>query len=126
MVSRRRFLISTLTASAAVATGFVPSPIEKIVSNKNTITLKEDSNPIVISTWNHGIPANERALDTVEAGVRIPEGNPNIMSVGYGGLPDRDGHVTLDASIMDENGNAGSVGCIEHIKHIPIHGVLLC
>lgn len=127
MVSRRKFLISTLTASAAVVTGFVPLPIEKEVTNNSTIALKEDSNPIVISTWNHGIPANQkawevlgenkRALDAVEAGVKIPEGDPNIMSVGYGGLPDRDGHVTLDASIMDEYGNAGSVGCIEHIKH---------
>src|SRR5882757_8928791 len=83
--------------------------------------------PIVLSTWNFGAAANEeawkilnaggRALDAVEAGVRVPEADPKNTSVGYGGLPDRDGRVTLDACIMDEHGNCGSVACIEHIMH---------
>ena len=83
--------------------------------------------PIVISTWNFGLQANEeawkilsaggKALDAVEAGARVPEGDPKETSVGLGGLPDRDGRVTLDACIMDENGNIGSVACLEHIVH---------
>ncbi len=83
--------------------------------------------PIVISTWEFGKVANAeawktlgsggRALDAVEAGVKIPEADPNNHSVGYGGLPDRDGRVTLDACIMDEKGNCGSVMCLEHIVH---------
>ncbi|MGI9173868.1 MAG: isoaspartyl peptidase/L-asparaginase, partial [Rhodothermales bacterium] len=83
--------------------------------------------PVVISTWNHGLPANDvaweildgggRALDAVEAGVQVPEADPASQSVGYGGLPDREGHVTLDACIMDENGDAGSVAFLEGIKH---------
>jgi N4-(beta-N-acetylglucosaminyl)-L-asparaginase len=83
--------------------------------------------PIVISTWNHGLPANVaawkilaaqgRALDAVEAGVRTAEADPKVDSVGYGGLPDRDGKVTLDACIMDEEGNCGSVAFLQHIKH---------
>ncbi len=83
--------------------------------------------PIVLSTWYFGIPANEeafkilnsggRALDAVEAGVQVPEGDPKVRSVGYGGLPDRDGHVTLDACIMDEEAGCGSVAFLEHIKH---------
>src|SRR5210317_832414 len=74
------------------------------------------SRPMIISTWGHGIPANEaaweelakggRALDAVEKGVRVAELDPKITSVGYGGFPDRDGIVTLDACIMDETGNA--------------------
>ena len=60
---------------------------------------------------------NGRALDAVEAGVKIPEGDPNERSVGYGGRSDRDGRVTLDAYIMDEFSNIGSVACLEHIKH---------
>lgn len=82
---------------------------------------------MVISTWKHGIPSNEvawkvlqkggTAVDAVEQGVRVPEGNPENISVGYGGLPDRDGNVTLDACIMDSNGNAGSVCFLQHIKH---------
>lgn len=83
--------------------------------------------PVVISTWRHGIPANEAAwkilstggyaLDAVEAGVKIPEADPEVTSVGYGGLPDRDGHVTLDACIMDDKYNCGSVAYLEHIMH---------
>jgi N4-(beta-N-acetylglucosaminyl)-L-asparaginase len=83
--------------------------------------------PVVISTWDFGKAANEaawqvlsqngRSIDAVEAGVKIPEADPNITSVGYGGLPDRDGKVTLDACIMDENGKAGSVCAIEGIMH---------
>jgi N4-(beta-N-acetylglucosaminyl)-L-asparaginase len=83
--------------------------------------------PIVLSTWNFGLKANEaawevlkkggRALDAVEAGVKIPEGDPTERSVGYGGRPDRDGRVTLDSCIMDEMSNIGSVGCLEFIKH---------
>ena len=57
------------------------------------------------------------ALDAVEAGVRVPEADPDNLSVGYGGLPDRDGNVTLDASIMKGNGECGSVTFLQHIKH---------
>jgi N4-(beta-N-acetylglucosaminyl)-L-asparaginase len=83
--------------------------------------------PIVISTWDFGKAANAeawktlsaggRALDAVEAGVKIPEADESNQSVGYGGLPDRDGRVTLDACIMDEKANIGSVMCLEFIKH---------
>lgn len=83
--------------------------------------------PIVISTWRHGIAANEgawevlsqngSALDAVEAGVRITEADPTGRSVGYGGLPDREGNVTLDACIMDENMQCGSVAFLQHIMH---------
>ncbi len=57
------------------------------------------------------------SLDAVEAGARVPEADPDDSSVGYGGLPDRDGNVTLDASIMDHLGNAGSVSFLQHIMH---------
>ena len=56
-------------------------------------------------------------MDAVEAGVKIPEADPSNQSVGYGGLPDRDGYVTLDACIMDENGGCGSVMFLQHIVH---------
>jgi L-asparaginase/N4-(beta-N-acetylglucosaminyl)-L-asparaginase len=85
------------------------------------------NNPIVISTWEHGIDANKaaweilskkgKALDAVEAGVKVSEADPKVSSVGYGGFPDRDGRVTLDACIMDENSNCGAVAFLEHIKH---------
>lgn len=83
--------------------------------------------PIVISTWDFGVVANAAAwevlapggsaLDAVEAGVRIAEADLENMTVGKGGYPDRDGHVSLDACIMDEHGNCGSVAALEHIAH---------
>ena len=84
-------------------------------------------NNIVISTWSHGIKANDEAwrilseggksIDAVEAGVSVTEADITNRSVGIGGRPDRDGHVTLDACIMDENSRCGSVACLEGIKH---------
>lgn len=83
--------------------------------------------PIVVSTWNHGLPANEaawqvlkekgRALDAVEKGVKVAEADPKVTTVGYGGFPDREGKVTLDACIMDEQGNCGSVAFLQNIMH---------
>ncbi len=83
--------------------------------------------PTVISTWKHGVAANEKAyeilnnggnsLDAVEQGVRVSEDDPTVLSVGYGGLPDAEGRVTLDAAIMDWKARIGSVICIEHIKN---------
>ncbi len=85
------------------------------------------SSPVIITTWEPNIPANRvaaallerggRALDAIEQGVRLTEADPNDTSVGYGGLPDREGIVTLDASVMDEFGNVGSVAALEGIMH---------
>lgn len=94
----------------------------KVAAGKNAVR-----KPVVISTWKFGLEANEaawkilkdkgRALDAVEAGVMVPEADPKERSVGYGGRPDRDGRVTLDACIMDEFSNIGSVAALEFIKH---------
>jgi N4-(beta-N-acetylglucosaminyl)-L-asparaginase len=83
--------------------------------------------PVVISTWKQGVKANEKAyeilinggssLDAVEQGVRVAEDDPNILSVGYGGLPDNEGRVTLDAAIMDWKARIGSVVFLEHVKN---------
>jgi N4-(beta-N-acetylglucosaminyl)-L-asparaginase len=52
-----------------------------------------------------------------EKGVNDTEANLANLTVGLGGFPDRDGHTTLDACIMDSTGNAGSVMFLEHVKH---------
>jgi len=87
----------------------------------------EATYPRIISTWNHGLSANKEAwknlmdgkngISAVEAGVKISEADPKVRSVGYGGFPDRDGIVTLDACIMDKNSNCGSVSFLQNIKH---------
>lgn len=84
--------------------------------------------PLIVSTWDFGREANfaafakiragGTALDAVEAGARVPEADPNNHSVGLGGYPDRDGRVTLDASIMDDAGGLGSVAAVEDIVHV--------
>lgn len=114
--TRRRFLKTT----AALASFFSFNSLAARASSPA-------SAPTVISTWDFGkqanaeawkiLAANGRALDAVEHGVWVPEGDPKETTVGLGGLPDRDGRVTLDACIMDEKANCGSVLCLEHIVH---------
>lgn len=91
---------------------------------KNTSQINKQ--PIVVSTWDAGLNANlaawkvlsagGTALDAVEQGVMVTENEINCC-VGLGANPDRDGHVTLDASIMDHQFNCGSVAFLERIKH---------
>jgi N4-(beta-N-acetylglucosaminyl)-L-asparaginase len=113
MFNRRKFLqLGSLGLTAAGLSGFRPAA----TGNK----------PIVISTWDAGIAANQaawkvlrnkgRALDAVEQGVMVTE-SAQSCCVGLGANPDRDGYVTLDASIMDEHANCGSVAFLERIKH---------
>ena len=124
MSNRRNFLKTTALASAGLALQSFVTKSDENDCQSDFIPVKK---PIVLSTWRFGIEANVgaweilkkggRALDAVEAGVKIPEGNPDERSVGYGGRPDRDGRVTLDACIMDELSNIGSVASLEYIKH---------
>jgi isoaspartyl peptidase/L-asparaginase-like protein (Ntn-hydrolase superfamily) len=123
MSNRRNFIKGT--ALGALAALFLPKLSSFKTPQKNPNSRK--GLPVVISTWNHGLPANDaamsilqnggRAIDAVEAGARVPEADPKSLSVGYGGLPDRDGHVSLDACIMDHTGNCGAVSFLQHIKH---------
>ena len=100
--SRRQFIKNT------ALTGIIlPSIIKEFPEVKNSES-KVIQYPITIATWN-----NKKAI----AGAMVPEADPEDTSVGYGGFPDRDGDVTLDASIMDHKGNAGAVMYLEGIKH---------
>jgi len=63
------------------------------------------------------LDAGGSSLDAVEQGVMVEEADINNETVGKGGRPDRDGKVTLDACIMDKDGNCGSVVCMQHITH---------
>lgn len=117
MISRRSFIAKSSLAVAGLS----------VAKTGLSISSSQNKLPIVISTWNHGLPANEAAwkvlssgghsLDAVEAGVRVPEGDPKVITVGKGGIPDASGKVTLDACIMDEKGRAGCVTFLEHIVH---------
>jgi len=121
MFNRRKFVkLSAAGASLSVLSN-------KLLANPLPTAPNAAGFPVVISTWNFGIAANQeawktlstggRALDAVEAGVKIPEADITNHTVGRSGYPDRDGHVTLDACIMDENGNCGAVAAMEYIAH---------
>ena len=124
-MERRKFLKSAGIVSAVALTG-LPDLKATIRHEKKSETNKVRK-PVVISTWNHGLAANEgawkilskggTALDAVEKGVMVTEDDLSNLSVGLGGLPDREGKVTLDASIMDHNGKCGGVAFLQRIKH---------
>lgn len=115
MQDRRNFLLRTILGSVGMALG------GKLKASPAAVT-----GPVVVSTWDAGLEANKaawevlknngRALDAVEKGVMVTEASQNCC-VGLGANPDRDGYVTLDACIMDEHFNCGSVAFLERIKH---------
>lgn len=123
MASRRKFLKNSLLSSTLVLPGAVKKSID-LFSRRSEKVLRK---PLILSTWNHGKAANEKAwsvlhqtgsiLDAVEEGVKVTEADRNSRSVGLNGLPDREGIVTLDASIMNSNGDCGSVCFVRQIKH---------
>ena len=119
-MERRKFLKNASLTGVGLAVGSTLTSCKDVTSKteipktaKSTTAL-----PLVIATWN--VPNASKkawgilqkggnALDAVEAGCKVEEADVANQSVGKGGLPDRDGNVTLDACIMDKNGNCGSV-----------------
>jgi N4-(beta-N-acetylglucosaminyl)-L-asparaginase len=109
-VSRRTLLAATPVAAFA-----------------GTAAARPAAPAVMVSTWDFGAAANAAglaaradggsALDMVEAGGRVAEADESNSSVGYGGLPDRDGRVTLDACIMGWNGDIGAVCALEDVVH---------
>lgn len=118
MIDRRKFI------RASAFTGLAGFISQKLNAGITPEIIK--GKPVVISTWDAGLNANKaawevlskggRALDAVEKGVMVTEAEQNCC-VGLGANPDRDGFVTLDACIMDEFSNCGSVAFLERIKH---------
>ncbi|WP_452223926.1 isoaspartyl peptidase/L-asparaginase family protein [Lacinutrix chionoecetis] len=127
-MKRRQFLKNATLSTAGLAIGSAivscteNTKTEKVVSVDKSVA----SLPLVIATWNVPNATTEAykilenggsALDAVEAGCKVEEADVTNQSVGKGGLPDREGNVTLDACIMDKNGNCGSVVYLQNITH---------
>lgn len=123
MTTRKDFFKLGLLGSTLL----IPETFQKATKTFLRTHSSAREKPIILSTWNHGMAANARAwevlqsggsiVDAVEQGVRVTENDESNRSVGLAGFPDREGIVTLDASIMKGSGECGSVAFVRRIKH---------
>jgi N4-(beta-N-acetylglucosaminyl)-L-asparaginase len=115
-LDRRSFLVSGAAATALAASA--------------TPAASASRTPVFLSTWDFGAPANARAaeviagggslLDAIEKGINVVEDDPSVDSVGYGGLPNAQGDVELDAGIMDGSAHRAGAVCNLHKIRNPI------
>lgn len=131
--TRRKFFLSTLAGTVAASAGkfFGGAPAaeagNKLQTNGTGVGATQGKRPLIISAHN-GLPHLEGGmqvlrnggdtLDAVLAVVTKVEDDPNDHTVGYGGLPNEDGVVQLDACVMHgPTSRCGAVGAIEDIKN---------
>ena len=128
-MKRRNFLQKASITSLSLVAGstllsYGEDHSKELIEDQNIV---KDVKPIVIATWNvqnatakawEVIQKNQSALDAVEQGCMVEEADVKNSTVGMGGLPDRDGHVTLDACVMDKDGNYGAVVNVQNITHV--------
>ena len=123
-VSRRNFIKGVAAAGAVAATS------SHRAAEAGASVPASAQGAVFLATWPHGHPAVDRAaevlakggslLDAVEKGINVPELDPNVTSVGYGGLPNEDGKVELDAGIMDGTRHRAGAVCALHGIKTPI------
>jgi N4-(beta-N-acetylglucosaminyl)-L-asparaginase len=134
--SRRKFFLTSLAGSAIASTGKLfgrTSGVGKLVDESPTGTngqaqATQGKRPLIVSSANgvhaldHGMDILKKGgdtLDAVVAAVTVVEDDPNDDSVGFGGLPNEEGEVELDASVMHgPTGRAGSVAGVRRIKNV--------
>src|SRR6185436_12679615 len=120
-LKRRTFLKTAATAGLGAVV------VKNISGTKAHAAPESAVKPVVISSAN-GLQATAKAmellkdgkdaLDAVVAGVSIVEADPKETSVGYGGLPNEEGVVELDASVMHgPTGRGGAVAALRNIMH---------
>lgn len=125
-MQRRKFLKNSSLTTAGLLSVPVLASCKDENKTSETVPPIQAVKPIAVCTWNFGnatakawevLNSGGSALDAVEQGVMIEEADVTNETVGKGGRPDRDGNVTLDACIMDKDGNCGSVVCMQNIAH---------
>ena len=127
-MKRRNFLKNASLTGVGLAVGnsLISCAEKKTVEPLLVSDIANASLPIVIATWSvknatakawETLQNGETVLDAIEKGCNIEEDNAEGLSVGKGGLPDRDGNVTLDACIMNKEGNCGSVVYLQNVPH---------
>ena len=123
-MNRRKFLDKSYLGLSTILVA--PEVVTNLGKKKNFLTQK-NYHIFAISTWN--VPeANQiagkaledglSAIDAVVKGVAYEESTLLNNSVGKGGAPDRNGIVSLDACVMNHNGDCGAVLAVENITHV--------
>ena len=123
-MNRRKFLKDSILGSTLV--GIAPALLHTTIERAQANPTSTDF-PVVISSANgekttaktmEMIWKGADPLDAVISGVNLVEDDPEDITVGYGGLPNENGVVQLDASVMHgPTHNAGAVGALEGIKN---------
>ncbi|GAB7257656.1 N(4)-(beta-N-acetylglucosaminyl)-L-asparaginase [Polaribacter sp. OB-PA-B3] len=128
LMKRRNFIKKASVTGLGIATVSSSLVACKETIKEDVTTNKEEKVvlPVVVATWRfHNatkaawevLKNGGTAIDAIEQGCRVEEADVNNTTVGKGGTPDRDGNVTLDACIMNKDGNYGAVVCMENIAH---------
>jgi len=132
-LTRREFLVTGAVAGAAASAGLAgPSPLfaegrapavhvraarPVVVASANGHQFRNGGNETAVERAFRMITEGADVLDAVIAGVNIVELDPEDTSVGYGGLPNADGVVQLDASCMHgPRRRAGAVAALEGVR----------
>lgn len=124
-MQRRNFLKN----SSAAAAGLLSAPLLTSCKEETSTQMTASNTivpirPIAICTWNFEnatakawevLQKGGTSLDAVQQGAMVEEADTNNQTVGVGGRPDREGNVTLDACIMDKDGNCGAVVYLQNI-----------
>lgn len=130
--SRRKFFLTSLAGSAIAGAGKLFG--RTLPNGSSTPTLAnlasaaQGKRPLIISSAN-GLRALDKGMEILKKGgdtldaavavVTVVEDDPNDDSVGYGGLPNEEGEVELDASVMHgPTHRAGSVASVRRIKNV--------
>ena len=128
-MKRRKFIQRASLSSIGIVAGATALANKNVSTPQTKVSYpiaQQNSLPLVVATWNvkestaaawEVLEKGGSALDAIEFGCRVEEANAEGQSVGIGGLPDRDGNVTLDACIMNSEGDYGAVVYLQHIKH---------
>jgi N4-(beta-N-acetylglucosaminyl)-L-asparaginase len=125
--SRRKFFLTSLASGAVASAGNLLANVSS-AKEAPLVPAAQGKRPLIISSAN-GLHALDKGmailkqggdtLDAVIAAVTVVEDDPNDTSVGYGGLPNEEGVVELDASCMHgPTARAGSVASVRNIKNV--------
>jgi len=128
-MKRRNFIRNASLTGVGITVGAsaIACNNQEKSSSKEITTIDTSKFPIAICTWGfaeanakagEALSNNMSALDAAIEGVAVEEENIKNTTVGKGGTPDRDGNVTLDACVMNSDGDCGAVLCVENITNV--------